>query len=195
METKADIRTKYKTLRNAMPENIVREESQRICQNISTWEIFQKAQNCFFYYPLGKEASLLPLFKESIRKRAAFPRAGGEEMDFCEVNSTDDFQEGYFHVMEPKDEIPAMDLAELEQEKTIVFTPGLVFDINGGRSGYGKGFYDRFFQKYKKVIRVGIALSCQLADQVPMEAYDIPMDYLVTPEKIYKVTDNRDENK
>ena len=48
-------------------------------------------------------------------------------MDFCEVNSTDDFQEGYFHVMEPKDEIPAMDLAELEQEKTIVFTPGLVF--------------------------------------------------------------------
>ena len=42
METKASIRTKYKTLRNAMPENIVREESQRICQNISTWEIFQK---------------------------------------------------------------------------------------------------------------------------------------------------------
>lgn len=195
METKASIRTKYKTLRNAMPENIVREESQRICQNISTWEIFQKAQNCFFYYPLGKEASLLPLFKESIQKRIAFPRVREDEMDFCEINSTDDFQEGYFHVMEPKDEIPAMDLAELEQEKTIVFTPGLVFDMNGGRSGYGKGFYDRFFQKYKNVIRVGIALSCQLADQVPMEAYDIPMDYLVTPEKIYKVTDNRDENK
>lgn len=195
METKASIRTKYKTLRNAMPENIVREESQRICQNISTWEIFQKAHNCFFYYPLGKEASLLPFFKESIQKRAAFPRVRGEEMVFCEVNSTDDFQEGYFHVMEPKDEIPAMDLAELEQEKTIVFTPGLVFDINGGRSGYGKGFYDRFFQKYKKVIRVGIALSCQLAGQVPMETHDIPMDYLVTPEKIYKVTDNRDENK
>ena len=67
METKASIRTKYKTLRNAMPENIVREESQRICQNISTWEIFQKAKNCFFYYPLGKEASLLPFLTESIQ--------------------------------------------------------------------------------------------------------------------------------
>ena len=43
-------------------------------------------------------------------------------------------------MMEPKDEIPAMDLAELAQEKTIVFTPGLVFAINGGRSGSGKGF-------------------------------------------------------
>lgn len=73
METKASIRTKYKILRNAMPENIVREESQRICQNISTWEIFQKAQNCFFYYPLGKEASLLPFFKESIQKEQLFP--------------------------------------------------------------------------------------------------------------------------
>ena len=70
---------------------------------------------------------------------------------FCEVNSTDDFQEGYFHVMEPKDEIPAMDLAELEQEKTIVFTPGLVFDINGGRSGYGKGlFMIVFFRNIRK---------------------------------------------
>ena len=59
-------------------------------------------------------------------------------MDFCEVNSTDDFQEGYFHVMEPKDEIPAMDLAELEQEKTIVFTPGLVFDMHFPVSWLGR---------------------------------------------------------
>ena len=195
METKASIRTKYKALRNALPEDIVTEESKKICQNISTWEIFEKAENCFFYYPLGKEASLLPLLKESIQKRAAFPRVRGNEMDFCEIHGMEDFKEGYFHVMEPKAEIPAMDLTELVQEETIVFTPGLVFDMNGGRSGYGKGYYDRFFRKYKKVIRVGIALSCQLAEQVPMEAYDIPMDYLVTPENIYKVTDNRDENK
>lgn len=195
METKASIRTKYKALRNALPEDIVAEESKKICQNISTWEIFEEAENCFFYYPLGKEASLLPLLKESIQKRAAFPRVRGTEMDFCEIHGTGDFKEGYFHVMEPKAEIPAMDLTELVQEKTIVFTPGLAFDMNGGRSGYGKGFYDRFFQKYKKVIRVGIALSCQLAEQVPMDVYDIPMDYLVTLENIYKVTDNRDENK
>lgn len=209
METKASVRTKYKALRNALPEDIVTEESKKICQNISTWEIFQKAENCFFYYPLGKEASLLPLFMESmeckkdflreegssLQKRAGFPRVRGAEMDFCEIHSIEDFKEGYFHVMEPKAEIPAMELTELEQEKTIVFTPGLVFDMNGGRSGYGKGFYDRFFQRYKEVIRVGIALSCQIAEQVPMEAYDIPMDYLVTPENIYKVTDDRDENK
>ena len=76
METKASIRTKYKILRNAMPENIVREESQRICQNISTWGIFQKVQNCFFYYPLGKEASLLPFFKERyVEKKWTFVKS------------------------------------------------------------------------------------------------------------------------
>ena len=195
METKASIRTKYKALRNALPEDIVTEESKKICQNISTWEIFEKAENCFFYYPLGKEASLLPLLKESIQKRAAFPRVRGNEMDFCEIHGMEDFTEGYFHVMAPKAEIPAMDLTELVQEETIVFTPGLVFDMNGGRSGYGKGYYDRFFRKYKKVIRVGIALSCQLAEQVPMEAYDILRDYLITPENIYKGTENRGEKK
>ena len=96
METKASIRTKYKILRNAMPENIVREESQRICQNISTWEIFQKAQNCFFYYPLGKEASLLPFFKESIQKRAAFPRVRGEEWTFVKSIVQMIFRKGIF---------------------------------------------------------------------------------------------------
>ena len=82
METKASIRTKYKTLRNAMPENIVREESQRICQNISTWEIFQKAQNCFFLLSPWERSFFIAFFKESIQKRAAFPRVRGEEMDF-----------------------------------------------------------------------------------------------------------------
>ena len=71
--------------------------------------------------------------------------------------------------------------------------PGDAVEVNRIEKVYQ--IRDRFFQKYKKVIRVGIALSCQLAEQVPMEAYDILMDYLVTPEKIYKVTDNRDENK
>lgn len=95
METKASIRTKYKTLRNAMPENIVREESQRICQNISTWEIFQKAQNCFFYYPLGKEASLLPFLKK-VFKKEQLSRVRGEEMDFVKSIVQMIFRKGIF---------------------------------------------------------------------------------------------------
>ena len=47
METKASVRTKYKTLRNALPEDIVTEESKKICQNISSWNIFLKAQIFF----------------------------------------------------------------------------------------------------------------------------------------------------
>lgn len=96
METKASIRTKYKTLRNAMPENIVREESQRICQNISTWEIFQKAQNCFFYYPLGKEVSLLPLFKESIQKEQLSPGCVEKKWTFVKSIVQMIFRKGIF---------------------------------------------------------------------------------------------------
>ena len=95
METKASIRTKYKTLRNAMPENIVREESQRICQNISTWEIFQKAQNCFFYYPLGKEASLLPL-KKVFKKEQLFPGCVEKKWTFVKSIVQMIFRKGIF---------------------------------------------------------------------------------------------------
>lgn len=73
METKASIRTKYKTLRNAMPENIVREESQRICQNISTWEIFQKAKIVSFIIPLGKKLLYCLFLKKVFKKEQLFP--------------------------------------------------------------------------------------------------------------------------
>ena len=56
METKASIRTKYKILRNAMPENIVREESQRICQNISLY--------CLFLKKVFKKEQLFPGYVE-----------------------------------------------------------------------------------------------------------------------------------
>ncbi len=55
METKASIRTKYKTLRNAMPENIVREESQRFVRISVPGKSFRKHKIVSFIIPLGKK--------------------------------------------------------------------------------------------------------------------------------------------
>ncbi len=70
METKASIRTKYKTLRNAMPENIVREESQRICQNISTWKSFRKHKIVSFIIPLEKRLLYCRFLRKVFKKNS-----------------------------------------------------------------------------------------------------------------------------
>ncbi|WP_394748336.1 5-formyltetrahydrofolate cyclo-ligase [Spongiimicrobium salis] len=69
----------------------------------------------------------------------------------------------------------------------LVFMPLLAFDEQGNRVGYGKGFYDTFLKSCKpQVLKVGLSFfeaESQIADVLPT---DIPMDYCVTPTKIYK---------
>lgn len=73
-----------------------------------------------------------------------------------------------------------------EQEIDLVLLPLLAFDSKGNRVGYGKGFYDRFLQKCKpNVIKVGLSLFDPTEELIDADAWDVPMDWGVTPEKVY----------
>ena len=67
--------------------------------------------------------------------------------------------------------------------------PIVAFDINLNRLGYGGGFYDRFinkFEKTKKILKIGLALSCQKINKVPTNKFDKKMNYIFTENKVYK---------
>ena len=80
----------------------------------------------------------------------------------------------------------------LKSKKIIPSTliiPLLAFDINLNRLGYGGGFYDRFInklEKSKKILKIGLALSCQKINKVPTDKFDKKMNYIFTESKIYK---------
>ena len=61
----------------------------------------------------------------------------------------------------------------------VSITPGLAFDRDGGRIGYGGGFYDRFFAEHK-VIKAGVAFHGQILDDLHLEEHDVRMDMVVT---------------
>lgn len=68
----------------------------------------------------------------------------------------------------------------------VVFVPLLAFDRNGNRIGYGKGYYDRFMAECKnETIKIGLSFFEAHQEQLPTVATDIPLDFVVTPEKIY----------
>ena len=68
----------------------------------------------------------------------------------------------------------------------ILLVPLIAFDEKFNRIGYGGGFYDRYIKKIKmikKITTVGLAYSFQKVKNIPVEEYDIKLDYIVTNKK------------
>lgn len=72
----------------------------------------------------------------------------------------------------------------------IAVVPMLAFDKDLYRLGYGGGYYDRFLSSHKTV-SVGVAFDEQETDSIESEIHDIPLDYLITPTRILRRTDER----
>jgi len=68
---------------------------------------------------------------------------------------------------------------------SVLVVPGLAFDREGNRLGRGKGFYDRYLEKFKGV-KIGLCLNEQIKDAVPCEEHDVVMDYIITDEEGYR---------
>jgi 5-formyltetrahydrofolate cyclo-ligase len=85
-----------------------------------------------------------------------------------------------FGVPEPiGSEIPA----RAEEVETIIL-PMLGFDRKGGRLGYGAGYYDRFLARNPRIRRIGIAFSCQEAEEIPCDETDVHMNLVITEDGV-----------
>ena len=71
----------------------------------------------------------------------------------------------------------------------VMLVPLLAFDKNKYRLGYGKGFYDRYLNKYlkknKDILTVGVAFSFQKHHKLPINSNDVKLDYILTEKGIY----------
>tara|TARA_Y100000817_G_C16772212_1_gene506630 strand:- start:214 stop:780 length:567 start_codon:yes stop_codon:yes gene_type:complete len=130
------------------------------------------------YRALPEELSLEMLYADK-SKSWCFPRMVGDELEF--VKSPSEWKTLDFGLEEPVG--PAMELAEI----AAVIVPGVIFDHYGQRCGMGRGFYDRFLQE-TKALKIGVGFGWQVLDQpLPVDSWDIPMDFIVTEKFILDV--------
>ena len=183
MSDKELVREQAKQIRRQMTAQEAAEGSERIVGYIIESALFQKNVHILGYYPLGKEASVLRVAEEALRqgKQVAFPKVAGADMVFVQVTDLKQFREGAFHIMEP------VGGTIVTWEEGLALTPGLAFDRSGARMGHGKGYYDRYFASYPRLIRAGVAFDNQIFDRIPSEAYDMDMQYVCTPEGIWSI--------
>lgn len=181
------LRKEYKKKRQELGADLRQAYSRQISRHLNEYFKPGGYDMIFAYYPLGCEASVLPFVEELWGKqvKTAFPKVVREELFFYEVRDFSQLEEGAFHIMEPALE-RTMQVYPAAGERILVLTPGLVFDRNGNRMGYGKGFYDRFFEGIPQVHKVGIAFDCQMAERLEAESWDIKMDAVITEKRIYR---------
>lgn len=127
------------------------------------------------YMPFRSEIDPLPLMQAlaDAGARLALPRMEGERLVLHAFRFGDALVAGPYGIVEPVASAPAI-------VPDIILTPLVAYDAQGGRLGYGKGFYDRLFAAHPAALRVGLAFPEQQVGQVPRAAHDAPLHLVLT---------------
>ncbi len=198
---KKEIRKKLIKERNALPESVREVDSSVICEKIRTLDCYLCADIVLMYASYGSEVCLDSLLGCAVKsgKIVCFPLSVFEndipKLEFYEVKSYEELKTGYKGIREPDVEKLGLskfrnltDLVESEKSKIFCLVPGVGFDRNGKRMGYGKGFYDRFVDGGPNIFRVGVCFETQLQPDIPTDSHDVPMNIIVTEAGTYEIS-------
>lgn len=124
------------------------------------------------------------IIEEALRngKRVALPRVRGKRrMEFCFIKSPVDLKPGFMGIKEPGPWCPK---APAPFKDSVVVMPGIAFDRNGTRAGYGGGYYDTYLEGHAECIKAALAYSVQIAPEIPAAPADIKVDMIVTEKEL-----------
>lgn len=177
MEGKAEVRKRILKIRDSLDKGEIRRRSAVIIEKLLNNENFKKEKNILIYIDYGSEVITRDLldFCISQNKRVACPKVLSDgEMEFYLTGSLSDLKSGYRGILEPESG------EKFTPDSALVIVPGVVFDREGYRIGYGKGFYDRYLEKHSDYKTIALAFSCQIVDSIPREEHDIKIMQLIT---------------
>ena len=144
----------------------------------------KKKLNLALYYPANFEVDVIKILDNNFifNQNIFLPViADDNKMSFFSWKKNQVLLVNKFGMLEPMKSKPRV--------PDIMLVPILSFDTRKYRLGYGKGFYDRFLNKYlnrfKNILTVGIAFSFQKHDNLPVSRHDVKLDYIITEQGIF----------
>jgi 5-formyltetrahydrofolate cyclo-ligase len=155
--------------------------SAQLCARLKEQSFWKNAASVLFFAPLPDEANVWPLLDETVAggKIAALPRFDPASRSYAArrvQNPRSEIAIGPFSIREPKTGCAEIAMSRLD----LILVPGVAFDLCGHRLGRGRGFYDRLLAETRGV-KCGIAFEEQITGEVPMEAHDLQMNFILTP--------------
>ncbi len=173
------LRKAIKEKRFTLSDKEVELLSKQITANFFTLDFIKEKTTFFIYNSIKNEVDTLYIIStlKDAGKTIAYPITVGNEM-VAGKPTVDEWLIGGFNVKIPKEYTVIDDI-------DVAVIPLLACDKNLNRIGYGKGYYDKFLSK-NDCVKVGICYDFQVIENITPNAYDVPLDYIVTPTKIIK---------
>ncbi len=179
-EEKKQLRKTFLALRNEMTKKQVKSKTKAIHKHLFNTEAYQQAKTIFIYLSANSELDTTNIIRRAWKdkKNVALPRVSGRhQMDFIAVHDLKNLETSAFGIQEPLfDEAHKME----SDAQTLVIVPGLVFDKNHYRVGYGGGFYDSFLKEATVYKTVALCYQFQVIERVPTSTFDVPVDCILT---------------
>ena len=179
-QRKRELRAKYKRTRASMPEELKAELDKKLTNSFLSLGEYRDCGTLFAFVSGKIECDTSGIIGDALKngKRVAVPRCLDQsgEMDFYYINSYSDLESGKFGILEPNPE-KCEKVTDLSSGLCLV--PGLCFDLQGYRIGFGKGYYDRFLQKFGGTT-AGICYYKCIQNSLPTGVFDKTVDILVT---------------
>jgi 5-formyltetrahydrofolate cyclo-ligase len=188
---KSTLRKYYLTKRKALSLKEIVEKSQQIC-DLFFQEIDLNAIKFLHVFLPIKKQNEIDTFLIIRRLQEEYPQinivVSRSDLDNLEMQhfmlEEDNLIENKWGILEPSPE----SRREVQPEEIdLIIIPLLVFDKQGNRVGYGKGFYDRFLQKCSpKALKMGFCLEEPVELIKDLNEFDVKMDVCITPDEIWK---------
>ena len=186
-ERKTAIRKQAHENRRQQPEKDA--VSERIVRRFMDLPEYEKAGTIMFYVDVRDEVRTRQALPEALAsgKRIVVPYCLDGELELFWLENMDELELGMYRILEPKVELRDVAAKRLTPtDLDLVMVPGVAFDRNGGRTGHGKGYYDKLLQHARKdAPLVALSFECQLFEEIPAESHDIFMDKVVTEDSVY----------
>ena len=173
---KLQLRRSIRERKRAMTEEEIVSRSEKLMALFLASDAYKNARTIYGYLPYNQEVRTVPMLEQALKdgKKVAVPKCYGDQMKYIYLDDLTKVEKGYANIPEPIEDGPVGD-----DETALVLMPGLAFDPQGHRIGYGGGFYDKFLAAEPSHPTLALCYEFQLLPHLETEEHDIPVDTVI----------------
>ncbi|MEE9551855.1 MAG: 5-formyltetrahydrofolate cyclo-ligase [Gammaproteobacteria bacterium] len=182
-QQKSEIRAQLKQIRTAIPAGTRQVHTKNITSRLLSLDELTAAQTIFIYISYASEVGTHNLIKHFLGqgKTLAVPKIiDSDHMIAVAFTRWGDLELGKLGILTPPDTEP------FPANFDVAISPGLGFTSAGHRMGFGRGYYDKWFANNKVGMKLALAFEAQLLDDLPIDETDVPMDIIVTEQRVIR---------
>jgi len=185
--TPKELRRAILAARDALPASERRAKSAAITKRLLARPEIKESNHIMLYVSFRSEVETIDLLHTLLAtgKKVSLPFTHTKAKYLDAIPITDPEKQltsGYCDIPEPS--VEARQAITPPQEIEAIILPGSVFDLRGGRFGYGGGFYDRYVSSAPQAWRIGLAFEAQIVPEAPLQPHDELLDLVITENRV-----------